>query len=59
MLMKKTTPREENTLPVSFSLSASFVFNTPHYQKPLRLLLITYTINTLKVSKKGARLAIV
>lgn len=55
MQIKKTTPREENTFSVSFSVF-SFIFNTLHYQKPLRLLLITYTINTLKISKMPGRL---
>ena len=51
MQIKKTTPREENIFPVSLSFSFSFVFNMPHFQNPLRLLLITYTINTLKSAK--------
>lgn len=51
MQIKKTTPREENIFPVSLSFSFSFDFNMPHFQNPLRLLLIIYTINTLKSAK--------
>lgn len=41
---------EKNRSFLSLSLSFSFIFNIPHYQKPVRLLLVTYTINTLKIS---------